>query len=124
MTALRRIRPLSIGVEVALAFAAGVASFALASVFLLTNDSDAVAAVLAVLAVLGVIAVLRYWGVTFAVPAAVAILLSYDWYFVPPTHLHAFPNAADLGYLLPYISTGVLIGELTPHAGKRADTSE
>jgi signal transduction histidine kinase len=115
---------LSIAFEVVLAFAAGAASFALASVVLVTNDSDGLAALLAMLAVLGIVAVVRYWGVAFAVPAAIAILLSYDWYFVPPTHPHSFPNATNLGYLLAYVATGVLIGELTAHAGRRADTSE
>jgi signal transduction histidine kinase len=124
VTALRRARRLSAGVEVALAFAAGGASFALASTVLVANSSDVLATLLAVLAVLGVVAVVRYWGVALAVPAAVAVLLSYDWYFVPPTHPHSFPDATNLGYLLAYIATGVLIGELTAHAGRRADTSE
>jgi signal transduction histidine kinase len=122
--ALRRTRRLSAGVEVVLAFAAGAASFALASMILVANGSDALATVLAVPAVLAVVAVVRYWGVAFAVPAAVGVLLSYDWYVVPPTHPHRFPDAASLGYLLAYIATGVLIGELTAHAGRRADTSE
>jgi signal transduction histidine kinase len=68
--------------------------------------------------------VLLYWGVAYAVPAAVAVLLAYDWYVVPPTHSHAFPRSADLAYLLIYLLAGVLIGELASYAGRRADVSE
>jgi signal transduction histidine kinase len=113
-----------VGVEAALAFAAGLSFFALASAILVANASDVLAAALAVFAALAVVAVLRFWGVAFAVPAAVAVLLSFDWYFVPPTHPHNFPNAENLGYLLAYIAAGVLIGELTGRVGRRADSSE
>jgi signal transduction histidine kinase len=124
VTALRRARPLSAGVEVVLASAVGVASFALVSMVLVANSSDVLAAVLAVIGALAVVAILRYRGVAFAVPAAVAVLLSYDWYFVPPTHPHKFPDATNLWYLLAYIAAGVVIGELTGRVGRRADTSE
>ena len=89
------LRParLSVGVEAALAFAAGAVFFASASVILVANASDVLAAVLALLAVLTVVAMLRYWGVAFAVPAAIAVLLSFDWYVVPPKHPGRFPNA-------------------------------
>jgi signal transduction histidine kinase len=120
------LRParLSVGVEAALAFAAGAVFFASASVILVANASDVLAAVLALLAVLTVVAMLRYWGVAFAVPAAIAVLLSFDWYVVPPKHPERFPNAENLGYLLAYIAAGVLIGVLIARAGRRADTSE
>ena len=124
MTALRRAGRLSLGVEVALAFAAGAASFTLAAVTVVAGGSDVWFAVLGVVYGVAVVAMFRQWGVAYAVPAAVAVLLAYDWYVVPPTHAHAFPDSADLAYLLSYLLGGVLIGELAAYASRRADVSE
>ncbi|MCW2970446.1 MAG: sensor signal transduction histidine kinase [Solirubrobacterales bacterium] len=124
MTALRRQRRISAGVDVALAFGAGAASFALAAVTIVAAGSGAWVVALGVLYGVAIVAMFRRWGVEYAVPAAVAVLLAYDWYYVPPTHGHGFPDAADLAVLLVYLVAGVLIGELAAHAARRADVSE
>ena len=121
---MRRARRLSLGVEVALACGAGAASFALAAVTAVGVGSDAVAVVLGVAFGLAIVAMFRYWGVAYAVPSAVAVLLAYDWYVVPPTHAHAFPASGDVAYLLAYLLAGVLIGELAAYASRRAEVSE
>jgi signal transduction histidine kinase len=124
VTAWRRLGRLSPGVEVALAFCAGAGTFALVAVSVVAVDSDLWAAVLGVIYGIAVVALFRYCGVAYAIPAAVAILLAYDWYVVPPTHAHVFPASADLAYLLAYLLAGVLIGELAAYANRRADVSE
>jgi signal transduction histidine kinase len=122
--ALRSALRLSLGVEAALAFVAGAASFALVAVTVVAAGSELVVRLLAVIYLGAVVAMLRFWGVAYAVPAAVAILLAYDWYYVPPTHPHRFPDATNVGYLVAYLAAGVLIGELAAHAGRRAAVSE
>ncbi|MGH2939225.1 MAG: sensor histidine kinase [Solirubrobacterales bacterium] len=124
MTTSRRARRLSVGVEAALAFAAGAASFALTSAILVADGSDVLAAVIAALAAIVVLAISRGAGAAYALPVAVAVVLSFDWYLVPPTHPHGFPGAADLGYLLAFLGGGVLLGDLIARAGRRAETSE
>jgi signal transduction histidine kinase len=62
--------------------------------------------------------------VAYAVPVAIAGLVAYDWFELPPTHPHAFPDATNLVDLLVHLTVAVMIGELAAHAVRRADTTE
>ena len=113
------------GAEVALAFACGLAVFTLLSVPLAAADSRLLpAAALGIAGIGAVIAILRFLGVAYAVNAAIAGLLAFDWFSVPPTHPHAFPNAESLADLIVFLAAGALIGVLAASAGRRAATSE
>ena len=120
MTAAPRARRVLRGAEVALAFAAGVASFALVAVLLAVFESGLFAAVFGAACVAAVIAVARRWGVAYAVPAAMAALLGYDWYQFPPTHPEEFPSSGNLANLVVYLGVSVLVGELAASAARRA----
>ena len=124
MTAAPRARRVARGAEVALAFAAGVASFALVAVALAVFESGLFAAVFGAACVAAVIAIARRWGVAYAVPAAMAALLGYDWYQFPPTHPEEFPSSGNLANLAVYLSVSVLVGELAASAARRAEVSE
>jgi signal transduction histidine kinase len=116
---------LPLGAELALASACGLAFFAIFAVLLALADSRLLLVVLlSLVAIAAVIAMFRFWGVAYAVPAAVTGLLAFDWFYIPPTHPHAFPNAEDIVDVLVYVAIGVLIGELAAGAGRRAATSE
>jgi signal transduction histidine kinase len=117
-------RRVALGAEIALAFVAGAASFAVVAVLLAVASSDVLAVGLGVVCVVGVVAMFRFWGVAYAVPAAMAGALAYDWFQFPPTHPHEFPDSADLVNLLVYVAATVLVGELAAYAGRRADVSE
>lgn len=117
-------RRVPLGAEVALAFAGGAASFTVLGVTIAVTDSDAVAVLLAVAAAVAVIAVARSWGVAYAIPAAIAALVAYDWFRFPPTHPDAFPDAENLLSLLLYLAVGALVGELAAHGIRRAEVSE
>ncbi len=124
MTASSRARRVSLGAEVALAFAAGVAGFALIAVALAVVEADVFAAVLGAACVAAVIAIARRWGVVYAVPPAMAGLLAFDWYQFPPTHAEAFPSSGNLANLIVYLAVSVLVGELAASATRRAEASE
>ena len=53
-----------------------------------------------------------------------ASVLAYDWYYLPPTHAHEFPDSANLGGLLVYLALAVLIGQIASRAGRRAAVSD
>lgn len=112
------------GVEAALALLAGVATFALVAVTIVAAGSDVLIALLAVAYLIALVAVFRFGGVLYGIQATVAVLIAIDWYWVPPTHPHSFPDAADLADLLAYLVGGVVIGEIAAHGSRRAETSE
>src|ERR1700730_17179649 len=112
------------GVEVARAFLASAASFALVAVTVVSAGSDLLIALLAAFYVLAIAVSFRLWGVAYGIPIGVAVLIAIDWYWVPPTHPASFPDAGNLAYVLAYLAGGVLIGELAARAGRRARTSE
>jgi signal transduction histidine kinase len=124
VSAWKRAQGLPLGAEVALAFAAGATAFVSVAVALAFADSAALAILLGAACVAAVVAVARLWGIAYAVPAAMAVLLAYDWFQFPPTHPRAFPHSGDLLDLLVYLGGGVLIGVLAAHAGRRADLSD
>jgi signal transduction histidine kinase len=112
------------GVEVALAFLASAASFAVVAVTVVAAGSDLLDALLAAVYVGAIAVSFRLWGVAYGIPMAVAVLIAIDWYWVPPTHPASFPDAGNLADLLAYLAGGILIAELAAHSKRRADTSE
>ncbi|MDX6656363.1 MAG: hypothetical protein QOH62_1156 [Solirubrobacteraceae bacterium] len=120
-TAARRV---PLGAEIALAFAAGAASFAVVAVPLAVTNSNVLAVLLGVVCIAAVAAMFRFWGMAYAIPAAMAGALAYDWFHFPPTHIRAFPDSGDLVNLLTFIAAAVAVGELAAYADRRADVSE
>src|SRR4051812_41786952 len=70
--------------QVALAFAVGVASFALASVLCTAARGHVPVVLVGGLLLLVILAVARFAGILFALPVGVVIILAYDWYILPP----------------------------------------
>jgi signal transduction histidine kinase len=115
---------LSLGADVALAFAIGAGTFALGAVLLDGIDTDVVVAFLGVVFVFSVVAIARLAGIAYAVPVAMAGMLAYDWYYLAPTHPLEFPDSANLVDLIVYLGVAVLLGQLAAHAGRRAEAAE
>jgi signal transduction histidine kinase len=111
-------------VEFALAFAGGAATFTVTAVALARLDAFVLVALVAAVAVAVVIAIEHAWGIAYAVPAAMAALLAFEWFQFPPIHSRAFPGSADLADLLVYLAVAVLVGELAAYASRRAELSE
>ena len=60
------------------------------------------------------------WGVAYGVPVAMAAVLAYDWFQVPPTHPLEIPDTANLEELLVFFALAVLVGEAAAYASQRA----
>jgi hypothetical protein len=116
-----RARPVA---EVVLAFLAGGAAFWLAAVALSATDSDVLVVLLGLAYLAGVVALARGLGIAYAVPVAMAGMLAYDWFSLPPTHALEVPDTANLVDLLAFLGVGVLIGQLAANAVRRAERSE
>jgi signal transduction histidine kinase len=124
VTAAVRARRRAASAELALAFLAGAASFALVSIVVVAIEADVPVLLVAVALVGAVAFVATRAGVAYAVPVAMASVLAYDWYYIPPTHDHDFPDSANLAALLVYLVLAVLIGQISSHAGRRAAASD
>jgi signal transduction histidine kinase len=119
-----RARPLSTGVEAALAFLLAAGSFALVAVTVVAAASDLPIALLTAVYVVGVVLAFRLLGVAYGIPVGVALLIAIDWYWVPPVHPASFPDAGNLADVVAYLAAGVLIGAVAARAGRRAEASE
>jgi signal transduction histidine kinase len=119
-----RERRLVLGAEVALALLAGAAAFVVVAIAVAAIGSDVPVLLLAIALIGVIVAVAHGPGVAYAVPVAMASFLAYDWYYVPPTHAHEFPDSANLADLFTYLAVAVLIGQIASRAGRRADASD
>ncbi|WP_344110425.1 GAF domain-containing protein [Kribbella alba] len=124
MSTAPRARRVPLGAEIALAFLAGAGTFVLVAVVVAGIESDVPLVLLGVLLAAAVVALARHEGVAYAVPTAMAGMLAYDWFYLPPVHPLAFPDSANLVDLLVYLAVAVLIGELAADATRRARVSE
>src|SRR5919106_1800384 len=120
----RRLRAARPGAAPALAFLAGAASFAAMAVAVAVGGSQVPSLLLAVAAVLAPLAVVRVWGVAYVIPVAAAALLSFDWFYVPPTHPFAVPDLTNSAQALIYLAIAVLAGQFAATAVRRAQESE
>ena len=87
-----RARQRVLSAEVAFAFLVGVATFALVAVTVAAIEIDVPVLLLAVVLAGAVVAVARRLGVAYAVPVAMASVLAYDWYYLPPIHDEEIPD--------------------------------
>jgi signal transduction histidine kinase len=110
--------------EAALAFVGGLATFALVSILVAAIAHDVPVLLLAIPLIGAIIIVARRWGAAYAVPVAMAGILAYDWYYLPPTHDHDFPDAANLAFIGVFLALGVLVGEIASRAAQRAWVSD
>jgi signal transduction histidine kinase len=124
VAARERTQPFPLGVEIALAFTAGAAAFAVAAVVFDGVDSDVVVVFIGAIYLASVVAVAQVVGIAYAVPVGMAGILAYDWYYLAPTHPLEVPDSANLVHLIVYLGVAVLLGELAAHAARRAEGAE
>ena len=79
---------------------------------------------LGVLYVFAVLPVAVAWGWTYAVPVAVASMLAFNFFFLPPTHTLTLADSRNWLALAVYLTTAVVVGSLASRARRRADEAE
>src|SRR3954447_14529669 len=107
--------------QVALAFAVGVASFALAAVLCAAARGHVPVLLVGGLLLLVILAVARFAGILFALPVGVVIILAYDWYILPPLR---DLDGATVFLLGLFLTMSVMVGAVTSEATRRAVASE
>ena len=79
---------------------------------------------LGVLYVFAVLPVAVAWGWRYAVPVAVASMLAFNFFFLPPTHTLTLADSRNWLALAVYLTTAVVVGSLASRARRRADEAE
>jgi two-component system sensor histidine kinase KdpD len=79
---------------------------------------------LGVLYVLPVMAVAIAYGVAYAVGTAVASMLAFNFFFLPPVHNFTLRDSQNWVALGVYLGTAVVVGQLAAHARRRAGEAE
>ena len=64
------------------------------------------------------------WGLAFALPVAVASMLVFNWFFLPPTHTFHLKDGENWLVLMLYLVVAVVTSELAARARRRAREAE
>jgi two-component system sensor histidine kinase KdpD len=79
---------------------------------------------LGVLYMFAVLPVAVVWGIWWALAVAVASMLAFNFFFLPPVHTFALNDSANWFALAAYSVTAVVVGELAVSARRRAADAE
>jgi two-component system sensor histidine kinase KdpD len=75
---------------------------------------------LGVIYVFAVLPIAVYWGVRWALAVALASMLAFNFFFLPPVHTFALTDSANWFALTAYSVTAFVVGELAADARRRA----
>jgi two-component system sensor histidine kinase KdpD len=109
-----------------LATRTGASAFAVAAVTLAISLFKAYVPVLSlgVLYVFAVLPVAVFWGLAFALPVAVASMLAFNWFFLPPVHTFTLADRTNWFALAVYSVTAMVVSELAARSRRRATAAE
>jgi two-component system sensor histidine kinase KdpD len=79
---------------------------------------------LGALYVFAVLPIAIVWGITLAVPAAVASVLAFNWFFLPPKHTFTLSDSENWLALAVYVVVAVVTSELAVRVRRRAMLAE
>jgi two-component system, OmpR family, sensor histidine kinase KdpD len=79
---------------------------------------------LGVLYVFAVLPVAIFWGRTYAVVTAIASMLAFNFFFLPPRHTFRLEDSANWFALAVYLVTAVVVSDLAAHSRRRAAEAE
>jgi signal transduction histidine kinase len=79
---------------------------------------------LGVLYVFAVLAAAVLWGIVYALGVAIASMLAFNWYYLPPGHGISLRHPHNWLTLSVYAVTAVVVSGLAARARQRAETSE
>jgi two-component system, OmpR family, sensor histidine kinase KdpD len=79
---------------------------------------------LGALYVFAVLPIAAVWGIALAIPAAVASVLAFNWFFLPPTHTFTLSDSENWLALAVYVVVAVVTSELAVRVRRRATLAE
>jgi two-component system sensor histidine kinase KdpD len=79
---------------------------------------------LGVLYVLAVLVVAVGWGMTYAIPVAVASMLAFNWFHLPPVHTFTLAESSNWFALLVYVAIAIVVSVLADRVRARARQAE
>lgn len=112
----RRLR----GADIVVGVLASVGAVALVTALIGVLDQWMPVLSLGALYVFAVLLVSVVWGLAFALPVAVASMLAFNWFFLPPTHTFHLRDGENWLVLMLYLVVAVVTSELAARARKKA----
>src|SRR4051794_16225493 len=79
---------------------------------------------LAVLYLLAIIPIAVAWGNAYAIGTAVASMLAFNFFFVPPLYTFTIQDTKNWFALLVFVVTAVVVSELASRSRRRAEEAE
>ncbi len=79
---------------------------------------------LGVLYVLAILVVAVGWGMAYAIPVAVASMLAFNWFHLPPIHTFSLADGSNWFALLVYVATAIVVSALADRVRARAAQAE
>ena len=104
--------------------AAGAAAVTLVTVAIEIFDGFAPVLSLGVLYVFAVLPIAVIWGPAPAVPVAIASMLAFNFFFLPPLYTFTLADRQNWFALAVYVATAIVVGGLASRYRSRGDTAE
>ncbi|HEU5213074.1 MAG TPA: ATP-binding protein [Gaiellaceae bacterium] len=103
---------------------ASAAAVAIVTLAIAVLDDHVPVLSLGVLYIFAVLPVAVVWGLWFALPLAVACMLAFNFFFLPPTHTFTLRDSENWFALAVFSATAIVVSELAASARRRAATAE
>jgi signal transduction histidine kinase len=117
-------REIRVGADAALAFAAGLAFFALLAAAIPIKDDAVLVVLWGALALAAVLSIAWRLGALYGVPLGIALAFAFDSYYIPPTRNFGTENWQNWIVVAMYVGIGVLLGLLAARTQHRGQLSE
>ena len=79
---------------------------------------------LGVLYIFAVLPIAVLWGTRFGIGVAIASMLAFNWFFLPPIHTFTLADSRNWLALAVFVVTAVVVSELAARSRRRATESE
>jgi two-component system, OmpR family, sensor histidine kinase KdpD len=110
--------------RLALPLLGSVAAVAVASLLVYAFQPIAPTLSLGVVYVLAVLPIAVIWGARWSLPVAVASMLAFNWFFLPPVHTLTLSDTENWSALVAFSVTAVVVSELAARSRRRAADAE
>ncbi len=104
--------------------AASAAAVAIVTLAIGVLDDHVPVLSLGVLYIFAVLPVAVLWGLWFSLPLAVVCMLTFNYFFLPPTHTFTLREGENWFALAVFSATAIVVSELAASARRRAATAE